>query len=224
TMEAELVDGVTIGTNTYSPKFSGNLTGESGIEGEVTGKLGYCFGTGFSVEYCGNLWARRNFSGVVKAVVPVYDEHGFEGTVEAEEKVSFDLDVLLANARKCDKGGKSSIMAEDDAPTVFYLGREAFLRPEHEIQALLGLTPFPRSGVCAHVRLRLEQDAVVGRDAFNASLTLENGEPAPLEQVYLSLTVQDAEVRDVTERFFIDAPVLSGVSAVDGTVFVPGSE
>ena len=45
------------------------------------------------------------------------------------------------------------------------------------------------AGVCAEVKLRLEQQAVMTRTAFDATLELVNGEEVPLENVRVELTI-----------------------------------
>ncbi|MBL9171014.1 MAG: hypothetical protein JNN07_25000, partial [Verrucomicrobiales bacterium] len=76
-------------------------------------------------------------------------------------------------------------------------------------------------GVCARVRLRLTQDAVTTREAFQASLELENNSPEPLTglKVELQVLAQTGEV--ATSLFGILTPELTGLNAVDGSGIVP---
>ncbi|MFC7338373.1 CARDB domain-containing protein [Haloferula chungangensis] len=67
-------------------------------------------------------------------------------------------------------------------------------------------------GVCARVRLQIEQEAVMTRDAFDARLTLENTGNMPLENVEVDLRVLDLDGFDATDRFGIDGPNLTGIS------------
>jgi len=78
-------------------------------------------------------------------------------------------------------------------------------------------------GVCAQVRLRLEQQAVISRDAFRATLEIVNEEELRLEQLEVTLTVYDAAGKDVTDRFGVRPPELLGLTAVDGTGIVAGA-
>jgi len=74
------------------------------------------------------------------------------------------------------------------------------------------------NGVCARVALRIEQDLVMTRNAFDATLELINRDPAnPLTDILVSVQVFDAEGHDVTERFGQRPPVVSGLGAVDGS-------
>ncbi|MGE0479568.1 MAG: hypothetical protein AB7Q17_03750 [Phycisphaerae bacterium] len=83
-----------------------------------------------------------------------------------------------------------------------------------------------REGVCARVRIRISQDAVLSRAAFAATLELDNaGDIHALENVLVELFVQDETGVFVPERFDIRTPRISGgISAVDGTqALAPGT-
>ncbi|MCS6855442.1 MAG: hypothetical protein NZ523_11930, partial [Elioraea sp.] len=71
-------------------------------------------------------------------------------------------------------------------------------------------TPSPtEAGVCAQVRLRLEQEAVITRTAFLGTLELDNGS-GRLEDVRLLLDIRDAAGGDANEKFIILGPDASG--------------
>jgi hypothetical protein len=76
--------------------------------------------------------------------------------------------------------------------------------------------------VCAKVRLRLDQSAVLSRDAFSAVLEVENATDSLLEEVAFSLRVSRRDGTDTTAQFELRTPVLTGVSAVDGSGIIPG--
>ena len=79
-------------------------------------------------------------------------------------------------------------------------------------------------GTCAKVKLRLEQEAVITRDAFQATLEIQNDDTTTLDQIRVTLRVHDAGGRDVSDLFGIRAPELSGLSDVAGTGRIgPGS-
>jgi hypothetical protein len=72
-------------------------------------------------------------------------------------------------------------------------------------------------GVCAHVRLRLEQEAVVTRDAFAAALEIQNDSLGQLENISIEVLVRRRSGEDATAFFGIRPPVLEGITDVDGT-------
>ncbi len=76
-------------------------------------------------------------------------------------------------------------------------------------------------GVCARVRLQLNQRAVQTRDAFEATLVLENRVGTTLEAVGVTVQVFDAAGQPVTDRFAVRDPILTDIGAVDGTGQVP---
>lgn len=67
-------------------------------------------------------------------------------------------------------------------------------------------------GTCARVKLRIEQDAVMTRDAFAASLAIENSADSPLEDVSVDIRILDSSGFDSTALFGIDGPRLTGTS------------
>lgn len=78
-------------------------------------------------------------------------------------------------------------------------------------------------GVCATVRIRLDQELVETRSAFDATLELINKQRAStLTDVRIDLVVRDSLGNDVTSRSSIRAPKLGGLTAVDGTGVVAG--
>ena len=73
-------------------------------------------------------------------------------------------------------------------------------------------------GVCGHVTLQLDQNAVLTRDAFKATLQLDNGSSDILMNVGISVVVRNQVGQDVTGLFGIAPPTLTGsLTAVDGT-------
>ncbi len=79
-------------------------------------------------------------------------------------------------------------------------------------------------GVCAQVRMQIDQEAVISRDAFNASVELINESESALEDIYLHIHVTDNFGTDVTDLFVIKSPLLTGISAVDGSgSILPGT-
>ncbi|MCX6924831.1 MAG: putative Ig domain-containing protein [Verrucomicrobia bacterium] len=77
-------------------------------------------------------------------------------------------------------------------------------------------------GVCARVKLRTEQQAVVSRDAFRAALEIDNSDAGRLEQVEVELTILDQNGQDATALFGIRPPELTGLTGVDGSGVLPG--
>lgn len=78
-------------------------------------------------------------------------------------------------------------------------------------------------GVCAKVKLRTEQEAVVTRDAFRATLEIDNQDANRLENVSVQLIVSDADGVDRTSLFGIRPPELVSLSGVDGSGILAGA-
>ncbi len=72
-------------------------------------------------------------------------------------------------------------------------------------------------GVCAKVKLQLDQDVVMARNAFNATLELANNSPlSGLSNVSVTLVIENEFGETVNEVFGVRAPVLKGLTGVDG--------
>ncbi len=79
-------------------------------------------------------------------------------------------------------------------------------------------------GVCARVRIRLGQEAVLTRNAFKATLEIMNApENVPLENLRVTLNITDSSSQSANSFFGVHPPELSGVSDVNGAgVIQPG--
>ena len=85
------------------------------------------------------------------------------------------------------------------------------------------LAPDGTTSVCAKVAIRLDQKGVLTRDAFKATLEINNDITNVLQNVQASLRITDANGNLVSTNFGVSAPVLSGLTAVDGTGNLPGT-
>jgi hypothetical protein len=72
-------------------------------------------------------------------------------------------------------------------------------------------------GALVQVKLRIEQSAVIARDAFSATLQLANNSGAVVTNLSVSLVVYDASNQVATSLFGIPPPQLTGLNAADGT-------
>ena len=65
-------------------------------------------------------------------------------------------------------------------------------------------------GTCATVSMQLGQQATQTRDAFDAQLKISNGGSQDLDDVDVDIVITDANGNDVTSKFGIMAPTMSG--------------
>lgn len=74
------------------------------------------------------------------------------------------------------------------------------------------------AGVCAKVRLRLDQEAVMTRSAFRGNLELANNrDQGNLTGVGFDLNIRDAAGNDASDSFNIRITRLDGIDVIDGT-------
>lgn len=127
-------------------------------------------------------------------------------------------------------GQSTDFLAWDILGPLSRAGLEAFEQSEAEgyqdpIDAIEGyklelqrfLTEGDNNGVCARVRLQLDQEAVVTRDAFSARLEIANDTFEDLSNISIEVNVRRRDGSDATDLFAIRPPVVSGLTAVDGT-------
>ena len=77
-------------------------------------------------------------------------------------------------------------------------------------------------GVCASVKLQIDQTATMTRTAFDGRLTLDNGDTSALTDVQVQLNITDALGNPVNDMFVINGPTLSNLTATDGTGTLAG--
>ncbi|HWI55633.1 MAG TPA: hypothetical protein VNZ22_00300, partial [Bacillota bacterium] len=73
-------------------------------------------------------------------------------------------------------------------------------------------------GVCARVRIRLDQEVALTRSAFLGTLEIDNqSTDTPLTSVRVTMDIRTENGTNANDRFFIQTPDLSVLTAVDGS-------
>ncbi|VDI49478.1 Hypothetical predicted protein [Mytilus galloprovincialis] len=87
-----------------------------------------------------------------------------------------------------------------------------------EQEAKSGSSGGSSKSVCAKVRVRIVQELVLTRDAFNARLEIENGETSALENIMVEIRITQTYGNGEysKDKFSIGKPSLIGISDVDG--------
>jgi hypothetical protein len=81
----------------------------------------------------------------------------------------------------------------------------------------------PARDVCAKVSLQLDQSAVLTRDAFRATLQVENDTETPLDSILVNLEIRRPNGTNVTELFGIRPAELEAFSGIDGSGTLPAN-
>ena len=196
--------------------YTGSIDGQLGIEGSLTAKVEGCTDSELRFEVCGQITAKAHMQGTVKAEVA-----GNELTAT----IGPNADQVIASAGQCG-GSFTGFLANkavphtpdtNDVPLVEIVSGNQFLRPPGEVLAALQGDLPPHEGICATVRLKLEQEAVQTRDAFRATLEIDNNSGSALTDLGVDLVVKNSAGEAVTGLFGIRPPELQQISAVDGT-------
>ena len=72
-------------------------------------------------------------------------------------------------------------------------------------------------GVCARVRIRIDQSAVMTRTAFTGALEIDNEGSGALTGIRVDLDFRDGSKGTAASKFVVEGPNLSTITAVDGT-------
>ena len=79
-------------------------------------------------------------------------------------------------------------------------------------------------GVCAQVRITIDQEAVMTRSAFLGNLEIDNGNSTSLTNLTVILQITDQNGNIVNNLFGITNPILKNITAVDGTGILIGDD
>lgn len=87
------------------------------------------------------------------------------------------------------------------------------------------------AATCAQVKIQIQQKLSLERQAFNATMRIENGLDTPISNISIALKFTDAngngvvgttQTNNTDATFFISAPALSEISAIDGSGVIAG--
>ncbi|MCX6921959.1 MAG: putative Ig domain-containing protein [Verrucomicrobia bacterium] len=135
----------------------------------------------------------------------------------------------IFNSSQVPTGWNTNFIARDVTSSLAFgahdalsaLEAEGYTDPVQAVQQATGdlvnrLSVGGGGGTCARVRLQIDQDAVITRDAFKATLEIVNSTSSQLTEVTIQLLVHDRAGGDTTSLFGIGTPQMSGLTGVDG--------
>jgi len=160
------------------------------------------------------------------AVSPISNRQGVTRTTHApssseahrQKNAPFPLTPALRSSRRKEaltSFAQNRVSLLTSAATRDVATRRAFA---DEKAAAEQATPKADEGICARVRLKLDQDLVMTRSAFNATLEIVNGDPTlTLSNISVEVNAIDLAGNNANDKFGIRPPTLRGLNAVDGT-------
>ncbi|MBM3881941.1 MAG: DUF11 domain-containing protein, partial [Verrucomicrobia bacterium] len=188
--------------------------------GKLGGSIEYCYGKGLSGEFCvGPMAVWVGFTGKFPASA------GTPGT----RTLKWDLADWELIPRVCvkyptgsDNAGLAAALESLERQALVTLGGV----PRARSPSLHGAAPAAAGdGVCAKIRLQIDQDLVLTRNAFKATLELDNrSQTSGLEAIQVLVTVTDANGEPANHIFGIRDPVVVGLGAVDGSGRLPANQ
>ncbi|XP_052073342.1 uncharacterized protein LOC127711354 isoform X2 [Mytilus californianus] len=143
----------------------------------------------------------------------------YNGTLNLEIKIGgvINLSTLSMMTRQYIKDTKTAAYRGFDSIfSDFDHALNAYVLAEKETQQ--GGGNEKDGAICAKVRVRIVQDLVLTRDAFNARFEIENGENSALESIHVEIEIKhnSGSGEIVNGLFAIGDPDLLGLTGVDG--------
>jgi hypothetical protein len=211
-------------------------------EGKVSGRLGGEISGGLQIKWCDHDTGDQGFRGYLKGklVATLAGELNHispDGTKDTRS-ISLGAEIPLFDllyppksaapppvARAAADGlpeASTRKKGEDPYQGVSFdgVGFGDAILSDSEFLALPQFAPYiaQRDGVCATVKVKIDQEAVMTRSAFRGTLELSNNRPgSALKQVGFDLDIRDNQGNDAREFFNIQVTKLTGLAAIDGT-------
>ncbi|MBI5388724.1 MAG: immunoglobulin domain-containing protein [Verrucomicrobia bacterium] len=195
--------------------YEGSVSGRLDLEGQISASISGCSGSGFTATACGEATFHANLQGQLKYTDPILGELSRAFSANGDVELLKRTCVSAKNAPQ-PGNGKQAKELPDLGPLVEQIPGDAFVLPPSALLGQMGMDETQAAGVCARVRLRLDQEAVLARDAFEASLEIINASATPLQDVSVEVAVTDAAGVEVTNLFGIRPPILTGFDDVSG--------
>ena len=214
------------------------IASQGGVEKgrkEIKAGASLNYGLSGSVKYCKNAGGSQTSGEICgkgltfKAGISVqFAELGIDFSPELEQELAPGDCYQFGSGSKASLAMKRAAEAEYEskkkeskalgaAKTLARAAASGAAAPAHAVAAA------EEGGVCAKVRLQINQDVVLTRNAFKATLELDNVSPSSLTDVGVTLFVVDENGNAVDERFGFQTPVLSGINGIDGTGVLSGN-
>ncbi|MBI1842112.1 MAG: cadherin repeat domain-containing protein [Verrucomicrobia bacterium] len=194
------------------------------IKSGVSGSVKYCIGQGLTGQICAKSvtlegGAKVKFGNFGYDIVLKQDLTPSFCYPSSPKKAEWDEIALRADAEILAAADKLSRTLPQMNFAQTYVPATPLLVTAPTPKSKLGLADTTEeSGICAKVKLRLDQDLILTRNAFNATLELDNLSAASgLENVQVLINITDKNGQPANEVFGIRDPVVAGLTAVDGT-------
>lgn len=226
--------GGSVSATSLGVSYSGSITGTIGVSGGARASVRGCVGKSVEFSACwSGITGNVSLTGTLKASTELgalSKEFVFgnpniplvAGTCAPEglaPALRFARAASLANAAA---PLSFSFPSDDQLPVVEVVPGAFLLKPDAEIldylRAVSDQGGGAAGGTCAKVKIRIDQEAVMTRSAFEATLELENGlTDTALTDIRLDLAVTSLDGAPANDRFARQAPRLSKITAIDGS-------
>ncbi len=218
----------------------GEIRGRIALSGSISVSFSVCNDEPLKITACGSLSAAAEIEGEIQVKTGVTLVSG----VIEPGTYPFSFGWTLFNYEGCTPlvGGKSALAKASvskknagkpsapqlpetkfiyDEPVVVTVPQSELVPTDAEIWAAMDLKR-PTGGVCARVKIRIDQEAVMTRSAFRATLQLANGESgSDLTNVGFAMDIRDANGAAADNVFNSRVFRLQGLNAIDGTGTIP---
>ncbi len=206
----------TVPNTSIGVAYSGTARGAIGINGFARASVTGCIDGTVKYEACASLTPEVTLQLDLKATG--YPDATLGGSLKLPVFEAGDCASETAPAAVRAKV-RALPRATGPEPVRFEVPGSSYRVPDEEIIARAFQGNAPSGGVCAQVKIRLDQQAITTRTAFRASLDLSNNqESAPLTEVGFDLDVRNATTGEQAgDMFNVQVSKLTGLAAIDGS-------
>ena len=206
---------------TASATFTDPVTGLStGVTGVGRLALGVNLSASASVTGCSDGSVTYNACASAEPEATAQLTLSAPGGTSAQIGGSVDLPKWSAGTCGGDRNSRPDRdIVEGPEVVTFVVPGSSYMVPDEDLLATaISGEPGQKSGICATVKVKLDQDVVMTRTAFRGTLELNNNRAdAGLTNVGFDLQVRDADGQPAADLFNIQVTKLTGLAAIDGT-------
>ncbi|ETR72318.1 MAG: hypothetical protein OMM_07575, partial [Candidatus Magnetoglobus multicellularis str. Araruama] len=195
-------------------EYKGTARAALGIKGSASASVTGCMDGKIRYQACGSIEPEATL--VIKMTAPGHQDEVLGGSLELPKG---EIGNCSQSSKRYFTNDNKVRSASPQLPYDFEVPGNEYLKSDQEIIA----SEFPEllktaDGICARVKIRLDQNAVMTRSAFRATLELVNKmQNAPLMDVGFDLQTLNEDGQPANDVFNIQVTSIDGLETIDGT-------
>ena len=195
--------------------YAGSARGALGINGTASVTASGCVGDGFRFETCVSLVPEATLQLMLE---PVNDTRNDVAPIVNLGGSLMLPDVSYGTCAEKKSNSKTPKEKSELPEGVVEVSASRFVKTDQTVIAETFPEILQNGGVCSQVKIQIDQEAVMTRSAFRATLELTNNqEDTSLTGVGFDLDIRDELGRPANEVFNVQVTSLAGLEAIDGS-------